>query len=433
MVKRSLLLDSGAFSAKYSGGEVHLDEYIEFYHAHKHHFKAGAFNMDVIGDGQLSYDNWHELKRNGVNAIPVYHIGTDEYYLKKYLDECDHISIGGIAKYVISKHKLIKGLDRLTKEYLYTDGRKDQFTHKVHGLGITSWEMVKRYPWDSVDSSVSSKQAGFGTILMPDLRKETPDYSILIGMALSDQSRKTSRFFYNQSELLKRRIVNFYDELGLIIDQNIEREQTLTRKQSKAWHEQCQLIEMALQVQTGGLWTFDAMFDEVGKKFTGADLQGVLGILKKKYGYSFVNVRGVGYRRTDANPNKTRLPEHRFADHRNFMEGYPIPKTFKDVTKRSYSLGVAKPKTNERTDNEYDDNNLTRSFKARRKANLIVLNLATTKLNYPTKLYHVAASALDFLQIDEAAEHTNLPFYGLTSYYMLKTRADTMAFLEEGK
>ena len=44
------MLDSGAFSAKNSGAEINIDEYMGFLHKHGKVFTGGYVALDVLGD-----------------------------------------------------------------------------------------------------------------------------------------------------------------------------------------------------------------------------------------------------------------------------------------------------------------------------------------------------------------------------------------------
>jgi hypothetical protein len=74
------------------------------------------------------------------------------------------ICIGGI--------RLHPGKDgwRYYFEHIFNFGAKHGLEY--HGLAMTSFEMIKRYPFKSVDSSTWSRTAAFGMIIIPDVRRE---------------------------------------------------------------------------------------------------------------------------------------------------------------------------------------------------------------------------------------------------------------------
>jgi hypothetical protein len=170
----------------YIDRKVTLENYADFVIRYGHLFRGGVWNFDVIGSDKKSYDNWLELRRLGVDAIPVHHIGDDESYLKKYLDECQFIGIGAIAKMDVTSR--LHGLDHVWKTYLMSDNGEARY--RVHGLGLTDSSIVLRYPWYSVDSTRAIMTASHGSILIPNLRKCEPLYDDLFPIMISDQSRK---------------------------------------------------------------------------------------------------------------------------------------------------------------------------------------------------------------------------------------------------
>lgn len=146
-----LMIDSGAFSAWTRKEVISLDEYISFLKKHIVKYPDVVYvNLDVIGNGKASYENWMAMRAAGLNPLAIYHATTDERWLKKYLHHTDHLGIGALAKMPSSSRTII--LDRLWTKWLL-DGHHMP-TCKVHGMGISSFRHMKRYPWHSVDLSL---------------------------------------------------------------------------------------------------------------------------------------------------------------------------------------------------------------------------------------------------------------------------------------
>jgi len=159
-----ILLDSGAYTAYTQGFEIDLDAYAEFLKTYSHYF-AGCINLDVIGDGKRSYQNWKALRKRGLDIIPVYHMGTDEQWLEKYIRQTDYVAIGAIAQ-VRNKRRMLVGMRYLWRKYLLDDDGKPKL--RIHGLGF-SMQLARVFPWYSVDSSTPSKFAGHGHVFVPNL------------------------------------------------------------------------------------------------------------------------------------------------------------------------------------------------------------------------------------------------------------------------
>ena len=121
-------------------------------------------NLDVINNPELTYKNQKWLEARGLTPLPVWHIGGDISWLLRYLDEgYKHICLGGMTPNPTST--LIPILDNLWLKYLLTDDMKPRI--KVHGFAVTSFKLMARYPWYSVDST-SWMQVGInGNMLIP--------------------------------------------------------------------------------------------------------------------------------------------------------------------------------------------------------------------------------------------------------------------------
>jgi len=174
-MKRRLMLDSGAYSAWTQGQSINLDEYIAFVHQLLESYPdldIEYVNLDVIGEGEASYRNWEEMRKSGLDPLPVYHPTTDTKWLEKYLDRRDYIGLGGIAP--LSDHKRVPILDRIFRRYLVD---KDGLPlYRVHGMGMTSFGLMKRYPWYSVDSVSWLMKAAYGQIHVPRRTQGKWDY-----------------------------------------------------------------------------------------------------------------------------------------------------------------------------------------------------------------------------------------------------------------
>ena len=159
-----LLLDSGAYSAKTQKKRLDIDDYIDYIKAHQDVFDK-YFNLDVIGNGDRSYQNYLYMKSKGLNPIPVWHAETDTKFLELYLENCEYIAIGAISS--MSNKRTIQSLDDTWKNHLTYEGEP---VCKVHGFGLTSLYIMTRYPWYSVDSTSWVQFGRYGVILIPHTR-----------------------------------------------------------------------------------------------------------------------------------------------------------------------------------------------------------------------------------------------------------------------
>lgn len=147
--RRSIWMDSGAFSAFGKGETLHLPSYCAWLKQHAQYIDYFAV-LDDMGSAEKTLQNQLAMEGHGLKPVPCFHFGEDIRYLTRYLDAGHpYIAIGGMVGK--SRVLLADWLDGLWTNYL-TDA--DGFPRlKVHGFGITSFEIVDRYPWFSVDSS----------------------------------------------------------------------------------------------------------------------------------------------------------------------------------------------------------------------------------------------------------------------------------------
>ena len=161
----SVFLDSGAYSAYTQGVETDIDAYCKYIHDN-HNIIDVASVLDGIGDAKKTLENQQIMESMGTTPLPCFHYGEDESYLKYYIENYEYITIGGMVP--ISSPQLKVWLDRIWGRYLTDANGKPRV--KVHGFGLTTYSLMQRYPWYSVDSSTWVQTARVGAIFMPSLQ-----------------------------------------------------------------------------------------------------------------------------------------------------------------------------------------------------------------------------------------------------------------------
>lgn len=161
-----LFMDSGAFSMFTLGIKVDLDKYGRYLISGQDYIEV-ASNVDAIGAGleKESYDNQKYLEslRLPVRVCPVHHARDRDEWLVKYLDEgYDYIFLGGMVPETTPY--LIDWLDHIWDKYLALPDGTARI--KVHGFGLTTFELMERYPWYSVDSTSWVMISMFGSCIM---------------------------------------------------------------------------------------------------------------------------------------------------------------------------------------------------------------------------------------------------------------------------
>ena len=163
-----VFLDSGAFSAFNIGAEINIDEYCDFVKTNSDIIRSEdgdlmASVLDGIGDPLKTWQNQTYMEQQGAKPLPCFHYGEDTKYLDWYVKYYSYITIGGMVGR--SKEQLIIWLDRIFNNHILDNCGNPRL--KVHAFGITSFDIMKRYPWYSVDSSSWIQSTAFGVIVTP--------------------------------------------------------------------------------------------------------------------------------------------------------------------------------------------------------------------------------------------------------------------------
>jgi len=181
----NLFLDSGAYSADKSGKPLDLDTYINFIHDHIDTFTIYA-NLDVIGDWQKTWENQKVMESAGLSPIPVHHLEDP----MKCLDWCleyDYFALGGVAGGATMKDR-IRFFNKCWDIICDKEGYPQS---KVHGFGMASPQLVKQFPWYSIDSSSWVAYGRYGIVIMPKIIDGSYNYFVPpIKIFVTDKSTK---------------------------------------------------------------------------------------------------------------------------------------------------------------------------------------------------------------------------------------------------
>ena len=155
---RNFMLDSGAFTFFTSGQKMNWDEYVEQYadFINKNGVKL-FFELDI--DKLIGYNEVIRLrnkleKLTNKQCIPVWHTFRGKENFKEMCAEYKYVAIGGI----VSKE--------ITRSHYQYFPWFIQYAHqqgcKIHGLGFTNLQGLKKYHFDSVDSTAWVSGNRFG-------------------------------------------------------------------------------------------------------------------------------------------------------------------------------------------------------------------------------------------------------------------------------
>lgn len=160
-----VFIDSGAFSAANSGKDINIDDYCKFIVETGVKTYAG---LDVIGDAKQTRENTlYMIREYDLDPIPTFHMGSNLEDLKELVHgQYSYIALGGL----VFSANVTNHCDAVW-HYILTHNPK----LRVHGFGLTNIELMKRYPWYSVDSSSfkSCKRYGRQGIIWKDFEFET--------------------------------------------------------------------------------------------------------------------------------------------------------------------------------------------------------------------------------------------------------------------
>lgn len=144
---RDWALDSGAFSAHYSGVKINLSEYIAAckWLLANDPTLTEVFSLDVIGEGgwKQGLKNVDRMWNAGVPAIPCYHFGEPWEVLETIKREWPgKIAIGNAAK--------ARGEEKLRQaQQIFAR----LWPARVHGFGFSRDKDIMALSWHSVDAT----------------------------------------------------------------------------------------------------------------------------------------------------------------------------------------------------------------------------------------------------------------------------------------
>jgi hypothetical protein len=179
------LLDSGAFTFMQGrGGNPDFDDYVERYADFINRNKIDKFfELDI--DSVVGYDRVKQIRATlerltGKQSIPVWHKsrGKDEYIgaCKDY----PYVAIGGI----VDGAKKGEYARQLWKYFPWSINTAHENGAKIHALGFTSLDGIRKYHFDSVDSTAWTTGNRFGYLYWFDgqtIRKKDAPKGYRIG------------------------------------------------------------------------------------------------------------------------------------------------------------------------------------------------------------------------------------------------------------
>ncbi len=221
----NLFMDSGAYSAWTRGSSIDIGEYIEFLQNRLPYLEA-YFNLDVIGGergarrtaetleyaANKSYENLKLMKNEGLQPIPVFHQQERWYHLERMIAE-DNPYIALSPYEDISKPEQAAWFDKAFSMLVDSEG---VLKVKVHGLGVSGFSVLKKYPWTTTDATSYMLFAAYGFIWMPrrergEFQYNKPPLSIYVASPREGKTNKsTAPYAYSKMKGLEKALVEDY-------------------------------------------------------------------------------------------------------------------------------------------------------------------------------------------------------------------------------
>ena len=209
-----LFLDSGAYSAWSQGVAIDIEAYIAFIKANLAFLEAYS-NLDDLNSPKDTWRNQLKMEAAGLHPIPTFHFNEDEEWIKKYLSsgKYEYIALGGMVPE--STTALQRWLDRIWREYLC--GKDGMPKVKVHGFGMTTHELIWRYPWFSIDSASWVFAGRNGGLIVPKKTDGKYDYrkrplTIIFSEKSSEKKKVRGKHYNSLTPNEKDYFLRFLDE-----------------------------------------------------------------------------------------------------------------------------------------------------------------------------------------------------------------------------
>lgn len=156
--------------SKGSDFRAYCDDYARFMKDRSKQISFAA-NVDVIGNPDMTWEVQRFFEEeHGWRPVPVVHFGTSMKYLERYLERgYKMIGFGGFARRP-DRNKVLEWCDDAFSRVCPASNHRMPVT-RIHGFAMTSWHLIRRWPWYSVDSTSWLLYGTYGLICVPHYRK----------------------------------------------------------------------------------------------------------------------------------------------------------------------------------------------------------------------------------------------------------------------
>lgn len=177
-------------------------------------------NIDAIGNPDLTWDiQMFFEKEYGIQPVPIVHCNTPMGYVDRYLEagRYDLMGVGGSAQN-LSKAYYLSWADKFFL-HICPESNKRMPVIRTHGFAMTSWSLLCRYPWWSVDSATWVKMSAYGMLYVPRYRKgkfsyDTPPMMFNFS-SRSPAQKKAQQHYLNFPATTKKEVDLWFEHCGL--------------------------------------------------------------------------------------------------------------------------------------------------------------------------------------------------------------------------
>lgn len=198
----------------------YCDAYAAFIKAHRHLRGIYFVNVDVLHNAKLTWQVQQFFEEeHGLRPVPVIHFGTSRLYVDRYI-EAGHklIGLGGSAKGV-TRGRYIQWADAVWLGICPAENARMPLV-RVHGFALTSWMLMARYPWWSVDSTTWCKVGAYGSILVPKWSEQKGEWDyrrpdVVSFSHKAPQRSQKDQHFDTLGDSHKRRVLRWLAEIAV--------------------------------------------------------------------------------------------------------------------------------------------------------------------------------------------------------------------------
>jgi len=196
-----------------------LDEYIEHCLQYKELYNFYV-TLDIINNPEESWNITEYMESCGLNPIPVFHNGEDIHWLERMVEKYPYIGISGLGQ-DITKAKFKPFGDSCFKVICDKYGKPKC---KVHGFALGAPEIIKMYPWYSVDQSTWTYMSRVGSLLVPKpihKGKELLNYDFLSlykVIPVTNRRDVESHHINNLTELMKYFVLLYLEQNNIDLE-----------------------------------------------------------------------------------------------------------------------------------------------------------------------------------------------------------------------